>query len=379
MQNNSLNKHNFIASVIFCCFLCLSLLGGFFPALVYEPTIVENRNLAEPPTFEENSLKSYFQKYEEYFNDHFGFRKLFLRLLALYKYNFFDTTINSTVMIGKENWLFDNYYKQLLQYRGKAYFNATNLVAIRRYLTKKKQLLAKRGIDYLYVIAPNKHSIYPEYFPSDFHPAGETYIDTFVKYMKETSEVDILDLRPSLIDNKDKGKLFHYTDMHWNSLGAFYGYQAIIKKLAPKYPSIKMIGLHQLEIIENKFFSGGLAGLMGLTGVITETEHIYKLKNKTVSTAEGGQRGNAHYAKNNNYSGPRVLMFHDSFTRKLKPFLSESFSSATFIHTGVWPKEEELLKLLDQVKPDIVIEQRVEWGIKSLTYHALSAPQAYLR
>lgn len=368
MEKKYLNKHSYLISVIFYGFLCLSLIGSFFPGLIYEPDIIENRNLAKPPVFAENNLKTYFQKYEEYFNDHFGFRKLFLRLLALYKYYIFGSTINSNVMIGKENWLFDNYYEQLLQYRGKQYFNATNLIAVRKYLTKKKELLEKRGIAYLYVIAPNKHSIYPEYFPPNFKQNGKTYIDTFVKYIKQTSDVDILDLRPGLIDQKVKGKLFHYTDMHWNTLGAFYGYQEIITKLSKIYPAITMLDFEQLEKTENKNFSGGLSRLMGLNGIITETEDIYKVSNKISANSR------------NKLAGPRVLMFHDSFTRKLKPFLSESFSFVKYVHTGVWPTKEALLSLIDQVKPDIVIEERVEWGVKSMTYYATIDPkQAYLR
>ena len=383
MSEKDINKHEYIAAIIFFSFLCLPLLAAFFPYIEPAlPEINEKRALAKFPGLPEVNiykLKSYPQKYEQYFNDHFGFRKLFLRSLALYRFHFFSGSISSDVMIGKENWLFANRSNTLDAYRGYEWFSQNDLIKIKKFLEKKKSLLAQRGIDYLYVIAPNKHSIYPEYFPASFIAHGENYVDTFVKYMRDNSDVDILDLRHSLISNKNKGQLYYRTDTHWNSLGAYYAYREIIKKLQKKHPSIKLVNIEQLENTIEKNYSGDITDLMGLRGALTETVTNLKLKNTTALITLNDKTINHLITSNTDLSGPRVLMFRDSFTIYLQPFLSESFSFVKYIWTGYWPVEKELLSQLDQVKPTIVIEERVENEVRAMRNIVNMDSQKYLR
>ncbi len=256
MSENTKNRHEYIAAVIFCIFLCLPLLATISPRIQPNlPAIEEKRVLTKFPGFPEiniYTLKSYTHKYEKYFNDQFGLRKLFLRSLALYRFHVFGGSISSDVMIGKEDWLFANRYNTLDAYRGYKWFSSDDLIKIKNYLEKKQALLAERGIDYLYVIAPNKQSIYPEYFPARFTKYGENYVDTFVEFMRDNSDVDILDLRHSLIKNKNKGQLYYRTDTHWNSLGAYYAYREIFsdpKKLLSEN-SFGPAHLRALNLIE---------------------------------------------------------------------------------------------------------------------------------
>ena len=383
MSENTKNRHEYIAAVIFCIFLCLPLLATISPRIQPNlPAIEEKRVLTKFPGFPEiniYTLKSYTHKYEKYFNDQFGLRKLFLRSLALYRFHVFGGSISSDVMIGKEDWLFANRYNTLDAYRGYKWFSSDDLIKIKNYLEKKQALLAERGIDYLYVIAPNKQSIYPEYFPARFTKYGENYVDTFVEFMRDNSDVDILDLRHSLIKNKNKGQLYYRTDTHWNSLGAYYAYREIIKRLQKSHPDIKLVTKEQLESIKEKSFSGDITDLMALSGVLTETVTNLKLKNAKALITLNEKVTNQIVTKNPDLAGPRVLMFRDSFTIHLQPFLSESFSFVKYIWTGNWPIEEELLSQLDKVKPDIVIEERIENEVRALRHIVNMGSQQYLR
>ena len=76
-----------------------------------------------------------------------------------------------------------------------------------------------------------------------------------------------------------------------------------------------------------------------------------------------GQKPNLRY-ENENRKLPRGLMFRDSFSDPLTPFLSNDFSSIVYI-SGYWNQKFNILESIKLVRPHIVIEQIVERNLIS--------------
>ena len=89
------------------------------------------------------------------------------------------------------------------------------------------------GIHYLVLLAPDKHTIYPEYIPGRYeHVSPATRFDQFYDYLRQHTRLDLVDLRTPLRRAKSHERLYLRRDTHWNDRGAFIGYQTIIAALS---------------------------------------------------------------------------------------------------------------------------------------------------
>lgn len=58
---------------------------------------------------------------------------------------------------------------------------------------------------------------------------------------RENSSVQFVDIRDLLIQRKDDGLLYFKTDTHWNELGSFVGYTALLEYINTIYADISPI------------------------------------------------------------------------------------------------------------------------------------------
>ena len=76
-----------------------------------------------------------------------------------------------------------------------------------------------RQIGYVFTLAPDKHVIYPEYFPRTLHPASsESRMDQVFDAVAGTGVA--VDLRPRIVAAKARERVYHLTDSHWNARAA---------------------------------------------------------------------------------------------------------------------------------------------------------------
>ena len=95
------------------------------------------------------------------------------------------------------------------------------------------------GIPYLFVVAPSKHDVYPEFMPDRLNRVrDDSRLDQLMAYIEAffpAPPVDILDLRPTLAEARKSGvRLFHKTDTHWNDRGAWAAYRKAIIASRPR-------------------------------------------------------------------------------------------------------------------------------------------------
>jgi hypothetical protein len=204
------------------------------------PELSENRTPTHAPvrpsTFAE--WRVFPRAFESYWNDAFGLRRLLIwgNGLAHYLVGVSPTT---QVLIGGKSWLFFASEGVVERYRGLKILSNEELEDWKSALEVRQQSLARTGGHYLFVVAPDKDSVYPEFFPAQFNRIGPTPFDLLLAYLHDHSSVEILDLRPALRAAKTSGELLYSrTDTHWNDHGAYVAYREIAGLLQSWYPTM---------------------------------------------------------------------------------------------------------------------------------------------
>lgn len=209
-------------------------LDGYFIEKVYNSFKIENWFNGE-----------YQKTTEEYLNEGFGFRNLYLRLYNQLKFNVFKKTSAFGVVIGKENYLYEiNYINahNAIEYVGDNAINDT--IQRIKFLQDSLQTLGKT---LLIVMAPSKAHIYPEYIPDEFikTPQHRTYYDAYAKGF-EAAKVNYIDFNQIFLNKKGKSEhlLFPQLGVHWSRMEAVKASDTIFKFLSHKsqtpLPEIKI-------------------------------------------------------------------------------------------------------------------------------------------
>ena len=362
---------------------CVVIIGAFL-YMIYAPLIMtdfssqtvwsstEKRRLAERPALDlkPGTLATFPSRFEAYFNDHFGYRSLFIRRYNRIMKKYFAKSPVPDVLIGKNNWLFFTESNLIDDFVGADPFTPEELETWRSNLEHKRDWLAKQGIRYLFVVAPNKQTIYPEYLPDYLQKdRGRTRLQQLMTYLNAHSDVPILDLSGVLTEAKKRHRIYHATDTHWNDRGAYAAYRAIMDRVGQWFPDASFT---QNKIIETENVpgrGGDLAGMLDMADTMREENPVLKVQpttcspeiNKAVAdfmkTPADLIRSKAFMTKCDN-SKLRAVVFRDSFFETIIPFIAEDFNRIVY----VWkPYDQAIMKeLIEQQKPQIVIEEMVE-------------------
>ena len=271
----------------------------------------ENRKLVEKPVLSMSSLPSFANQYTAYFNDNFGFRKMLMSLNSYIKFKYLNTSAVPDVILGKSDWLY--YRPSLEDSSGNTLFTPEELLSMKKSIERQSQWMAERGIYYLIVIAPNKETIYPEYLPDKINLSNhQTQLDQLLTAVGTSQNVHFLDLRECLLKSKKSGdyNLYFRTDTHWNSYGAYIGYNEIVQKLADHFPSLTPPSTSGSNISLNPIpVSGDLANMLALHGILNENAPI------TVTNGVSTDANKIH----------KVVVFRDSFFNALSPYFGINF------------------------------------------------------
>ena len=322
---------------------------------------------------------------------------IFESYLNYYVWKFFNVSLNSTqVIAGDKNFLFlGNEYADVLDnHRG---LNKVSplLNNFDSDLKNVENWYLSNKIPFVFVIAPNKHSIYNFFLPENYKKIGENATDNVIK-VTNVSNNRILDLRGSIGEQFDTEDLkYHKLDTHWNKYGAFLGYKSIITHINEKYNlTIAPISVKfkKNEVIlrgadltnflkasnllrigdadpgydyKDIYFTGCIGNINVKSGVL---EECMKSKSEYINVDYGPR-----YTINNDLKAEkrRVLLLGDSFLAQH----SQLFSS-TFSHVYRWHYKHisphMLYDFIKLNKVDMVIQQIAERDLHG--YNMLKLP-----
>ena len=334
----------------------LALLAGIGPLV----QINENRTKAKLPKFNRSEPGKMIEGFENYFTDNFGFRNELILFNRALRYYALGTSANEQVLIGKDGWLIFNLHGDLNETRNINLFTPEQLKIWGDVIQARSDYAKKNGAMYLLVIAPDPKTIFPEILPDWVpRPDARSRMGQLFDYLAANTDVQFLDLRPAIESHRSE-PIYFRTDTHWNRLGSYYGYRAIIEKLAqicPQWADVfKPADLKNFKI-ESRSYSGDLSTMMGLPGLISEqTVDLVPQQVWEANTRPG--RINEHDFSTSNPqrpNAPRLLIFRDSYATAFQAFLAEHFSFARFRWFYGFQR-----KLVKKDKPDIVIQFFVE-------------------
>jgi len=268
------------------------------------------------------------------------------------------------VMRGKNGWLFftgEPFTDLINATRGIRRFKDSDLKQYAEALDARYKWLKNKGIRYLFIIAPNKHSIYPEYLPDNmFKVNSKTMTDQFVNYMRLNSDVPVVDLRQALLNHKHPDTLLYYkTDTHWNHFGSNIAQYEIAKILASYYPDQITPVFYKKSDIETTTGPGGdLSVMIGLKYLFEEIHTNPVLDPCAKRPVPPNGDYSSTFVTKCGKSSINALIFRDSFFEFLYQYVSIFFNQATFVSKRI--EYSNIEKFLQEGKPDIVIEEWVE-------------------
>lgn len=341
---------------IFIAVLIVPVLGLFIDLELYPNC--EKRELAEKPDF--NFSKEYINQFENYFDDHFGFRNLMIHLNGTIRYSIFNSSSKpEKAVIGNNGWF---YYtslsdKILNSYANNNLLSESELDSITEIWEGRKDLLENQNIEFYLSVWPNKPTIYPEFIPYKMAIQKKgtiSKIDQVISYLEsKNSTIELIDVREELANHKSTDKLYCQHDSHWNHLGAFIAYQRLMTKL-----NMDPYHLSDFDITWEETTKGGLIDIMGLcsSSMLTEQLPVFKYKDSTISIEHFSTELDNMYCNRNDSSksDKRILVFRDSYSSAMVQFISLNFKEAYF----VWADYHQFV--VNMVKPDIVVVAKVE-------------------
>jgi hypothetical protein len=245
------------------------------------------------------------------------------------------------VIVGKENWLF-TVKDELDHYQAKNLLTSSQLESIYNEMIRRKNYLNQKKIHLYFVIAPSKYTIYPEYLPNFVYKLNKINRTDQVIEILNKAEIDVIDLRSSLIKAKDNQLLYFKTDNHWNPYGGFLASSMIIERLKKDYPQINELSLNDYNVKQIAMKGGNAAHMLNLENKFDDVSYSFE-PIKQVKAKEGKKKDyplppNFPYAwdhervyETGNDSLPDILVIRDSFGNALIPFLSESFDHSVYI------------------------------------------------
>ncbi len=176
---------------------------------------------------------------EAHLRKHCGFREVLIRAYNQFVWSCFKETNNSTIVRGKDNWLYEELYVRD-HYESYMYKYTDDTATMRRTfetealrLWKVQKLLEEYGIHIFVNINPGKDVIYPEYLPANRSYTRPEGLRAYEFYKKRFDElginyIDNVAIFKTIKDTVDY-PLFYKTGIHWSSIAAVYVFDSIVR------------------------------------------------------------------------------------------------------------------------------------------------------
>ena len=317
-------------TILFCGFI-----GGMFVLSLLLPdrerSETENRLLAQWPEFSWESLKSgeFTSGVEEYIADQFPLRDGWTGLKSRVEQLIGKTEFNGVYLAGDT--LISKVEKPDGEHLDKNF----------GYIQK---LDGKTEANVHLGLIPSAAEIWRDRLPAGAY----SWDQTLLLEMAEETGLNTVDFLTALQERADE-EIFYRTDHHWTTLGAYYGYVAIMESLG-RGEEIMAMGTFTPEVVSTEF-NGTLYSNSGIHWLQSDKmEYWVKEDGLTVTSWRTGKEevaslydrsylavkdkyssflgGNQPLCviRNENAEGGKLLIVRDSYADSVAPFLAQHFS-----------------------------------------------------
>lgn len=342
------------SSIFVILFFCACAIPGLGMLFLGESEAAANEVLSPKPvlTQADGSLNlEVMSDAADYFADHFAFRQELITADSALKAAVFHTSSQDQVALGRDGWLF--YAETLDDYTGADCLTERQAYAIGRSLALARNYVESKGASFLFTVAPNKISLYPEYAQDGLVP-GEITTAKQVKNALTAEQVPYADLFIAFQEQEEV--LYHKLDSHWTYRGATLAHDVLLDCLGLSGDAFSKEGTyqptHQGDLYQMLYpASPVLDNQWQFTEELdfTYDTPIRDVDDLRIQTSSDGTLGN-------------LLMFRDSFGNTLHSLMAEDFSHALFSRAQPYN-----LGMMDEISANYVIVEIVERNLPLLS------------
>lgn len=323
---------------------------------------VSNNNtlssIAVPNIIEDEKINMQFSsQFDDYYNQNFALRSLFISLYHKVSISLFNETSNDQVILGEENML---YFKETLDdYQRTKTLTNKEVLRLNEVFRLLNSSLSNTDTTLHFLIAPNKSTIYPEYMPERY-----TVLDSdenLEKVQSMITSIPLIDVKSVLLDYKEvySELLYHKKDSHWNNLGAYVAYVQIMKAIGEDYLSFDLF-----DLTSTNNWKGDLSAMLFPAFKHNDIQYDLQLPETFTFTRPIRQLDDVQIESVNPLGSNSLMMYRDSFANALIPYLSQSFNQSSYYRN--FPYDFSFLNNSD---PDHLVleiaERNIAWLLQA--------------
>jgi hypothetical protein len=303
--------------------------------------------------------------------DGFGLRASLLGVYASLRDELRLDPADGQAVVGRDGWLFLSLDGRMRrEHQARFPPGGGNLSAWRDFAAGMQAEAEARGMAFAMLIAPDKQTIYPELLPASFGEPWGAPRRAYVARAVEEAGVPVADATEHVAAAKAGGETHYRRDTHWTSWGAYHGYVALIETLREVGMDVSVVGPERLrEGSTSTATQGDLERMLGRENSEEERRSLViqdglPVETRRLDDAPPGEPSlGTLIVTGGPADAPRLLLYGDSFSSALLPFLAQTFSEVTIIRRE--GREVDLAKV-DRHEADILVFETVERNIRKV-------------
>lgn len=344
----------FISVALIICLVPLAGMAAFGPS---GPGANEIQSREPVLTDGDGKLNAAFlSDLAAYVADHFWLRQELIGARNTVLASALSSSGEESVILGKDGWLY--YSSTLADYTGSDPMTDRELFSAANNLRLMEEYASISGADFLFTVAPNKNTVYPEHMPDTGAVSGKHDCVRLYELL-ESMGVPYLDLAEA-IKGEDEVLYFAH-DSHWNSKGAALAADRINASLG------RSSDYFSDPFTDMQPHSGDIFGM--LFPSVSDTEKDPVSDKKLNISYQGPSKPDSISLVVTGEGNGKLLCYRDSFGNLLHPYLAAS---------GEWSRFSRSVNYdLTSVGPmgiDYVVIELVERNLRYLTENAPVIP-----
>lgn len=371
MIENKAEQNKWIKAILMAVIfilLCIPSVGKLVQLHQVYP-ITENRNRAERPGLSQAwqaliDTGEYCTAFEDWFNDNFQLRDLFIRTKNQIQYSLFD--LASGVYVGEDDYLFYQSvvaFEQIYNER----LSDDELGEIDSLLLELKERVEALGAEFYCMFPPQKNTVFPERAASV--PVTRPTPNRYEQWCQELGSGELgesfIDVLPVLRGAEENYPTYYKTDFHWNSYGATVAFTELVNRVAGR----EIYSPENYQVAYGGWFQGGQLNNFSTLKVQGE-QLLVTIKNGSITMAD--RTGESSFLPVTSYlvnteDAPlgKILFIGDSYTLYLMYSNSgvlDCFSEVYYVNMNSIDYTD-LLSRVESGMVDYVLFEKIESSI----------------
>ena len=329
---------------------------------------IDNRKLTNNP-FGPNATEGtdLTDALESYVSDRIGLRDQMILAYTQLNDTLFHKMIHPLYEYGKDDYVF---FKQKANVQLSDYH-----LAFADMLAEIQDYCTQRGVPFLFVLDPEKASIYPDKLREGIH-----YDNSWVQQFEEELDkrgVRYIDNTGLLRQKREEGQqVFNrqYNAGHWNDLGAFYGVNNLLSALSEDFAAIQPNEMSDFAVTE-KLNETLPSSLFPIYEYEPSFGRLCPLEVKTDEYDAEVRRNSQHRGfgyfvneENRQAGAPRTLVFQGSYMNEMGfKFLQTGLGE--YIHVHNYENLMDFDYYFNIFQPECVVVEAAEYTINSAYFN----------